>query len=1164
MEIKQKNSVSWTEGQLEAIETRDKNILVSAAAGSGKTAVLVERIKQLILIDKTGLEQFLIVTFTKAAASEMKEKLLKAINTEIKENPADSLFLRRQLDVIANANISTFHSFALEVIRRYFYLTDVEPDFKIGDEGSVEIIKREVLDKMFEDYFEEGSDEFLDFLRCYGSDRHEKALKEMFLKFYSTVQSIPHPMEWLAEHVKQLNFSKEDFEKSKTYSFMMEDIRKSVDDILRDYYAAYSIAKQADLETIPLKCLEDYEELTALKVYLDDGKTDEIKRFLETFKPNTIRARKTEQAAYAEVKDDITGYRKQGKSRLEELKELYFSQSMDIYIEDMKDVYPKALYLEKMIRDFDERFRIAKRKKNIIDFNDIEHLTLHILEHPEAADEYRNKFKYIFVDEYQDSNVMQDTLINLIKRENNVFVVGDIKQSIYKFRLAEPEIFQARYRSYEDPEDTDSIKIDLNNNFRSKKAVVETVNGVFRELMEGYDANAELREGSPYTGEIDYETELHIIDKQVSEEMELSDDVAEMNAVKLEANYVAELIRKTVGSTIYDSKMKCEREVTLKDIVILMRSTKDYAEVFQEELRDHDIPSYVDDSSGFFDTVEIQVFLNLLTVIDNKQQDMPLLSVLYSSVFGFTVEELIRIRLEHRKGSYYDALSNYSQNGQDKELAEKCREFFIKIDYFRSMSQALPLEEFIWKLMWDTGYFTYCGALPAGKQRQANLRALADKARAFKSTGYGGIYGFLTYIRAIEKRQVKTGQIRLVDENENLVRIMTIHKSKGLEFPVVIVAGTGKRFVSSKTGRGFFAHKDMGIGMTKVDPEGHWHRKTLLQLLMDRKFQKEEMDETIRVLYVALTRAKDRLIITGTGKYLDDGQLIVPKKAGSFMDQLIPLADKGRMQKYIINRQHIDSNSLMRSAHTDKVRSIISNADVPEKTPEYEELSRRLNFMYDGRMALQKKSKYSVTEYSRKGSAYEFKKDELKIPAFMRTAGEASAARRGTAMHKVMEVINFKDASDAVDSGKGDEYIEAQILRMLDDEQLLEEEKVFIETDKIMNFFKTDIGKRAAKASSEGRLRKEAEFNFLKDSDGVEVMVQGVIDCFFEEDDSYVLIDYKNSYINSDNRDAAMAKLRETYAGQVELYREALELINAKKVKESYLYLFSEGEFMTL
>lgn len=1156
--------VNWTPEQKRAIELRDHNILVSAAAGSGKTAVLVERIKQLIIKDKTGLDRFLIVTFTKAAASEMKEKLLKAITEEIKDKPENSAFLRKQLDVISTANISTFHSFALEVIRRYFYLTDVEPDFKIGDEGAVEIIKREVLDRMFEDYFEEGTEEFLDFLRCYGSDRHEKALKEMFLQFYGTVQSIPHPMEWLEKHVRQLNFDKKEFLESDIYAFVKEDIGKTIDEILDGFRKAMDFAETAGVESIYEKCRADYEILFTLKKLSEENKIDEIGSLLANFKPSQMRAKKADQESFNEIKEDLTRTRDRGKNLISDLLERYFSQSMDAYIADMQDMHPMAVYLEKMIHDFDDRFRKVKAKKNIIDFNDIEHYALQILEHEDAAAEYRDKFKYIFVDEYQDSNVMQDALINTIKREDNVFVVGDIKQSIYKFRLAEPEIFQARYRDYANEANTQSDKIDLNMNFRSKKSVIETVNGVFRELMDGYDDNAMLYQGDKYNGEIDYETELHIIDNQVSVDMELSDELAEMKNAQLEAYHTGEIIREIVGTKIYDSKQNCERSVTLKDIVILMRSTKDYAEVFQDVLRDLDIPSYVDDSSGYFDTVEIQVFLNLLSVIDNKQQDMPLLSLLYSSIFGFTVEDLIRIRLQQRKGSYYDALKNFSekedcQGSTDAELAGRCREFFEKLDYYRQMSQALPLEEFVWKLMWDTGYYTYCGALPAGKQRQANLRALADKAGAFKNTGYGGIYGFLTYIRSIEKREVKTGQVKLVNENEDLVRIMTIHKSKGLEFPVVIAAGMGKRFVNTKTGKGFYAHKDLGIGMTKVNFKEHWHRKTLLQMIMERKLQQEERDETTRILYVALTRAKDRLILTGTGKYLHDGELVLPKNPGSYMDQIIPLADHGMMIKKIFDRRHFDLDRLKRTGHREEVRYLMESIPQPEKDADYEDLSRRLNFHYADEPALRKKSKYSVTEYSQKGSVYEKQKDELKIPLFMQSAGKTSAARRGTVMHRVMEVIDFREALEAVTNGGEQGYMDSQIQRMLENEQILEDEKAYIEPDKIMNFFRTAVGRRAAMSDN---LRKEAEFNFLKESDGVEVMVQGVIDCFFEDEDGYVLIDYKNSYINPDNREASLTRIKTFYSKQLELYSEALEIIKGKPVKESYLYLFSEGDFI--
>lgn len=1153
--------INWTNEQQQAISLRDHNILVSAAAGSGKTAVLVERIKQLIIDDKVGLDRFLIVTFTKAAASEMKEKLLKAITKEIKDNPGNSTFLRKQIDVMTGANISTFHSFAMEVIRRYFYLTDLEPDFKIGDEGAVEIIKREVLDQMFEELFEESSPEFIEFLQAYGSDRNEKALKEMFLQFYETIRSIPHPMEWLEKHVKELNGTIDDFKDSSLYTFMKADIIRIADEILMCFRDAADMAEMAGVTSIFEKCMADCDALLPLEQYSQSGCINEIGGLLGNFKPAHMRAKKEDQESFNEIKEDLTRLRNRGKDLVNDLLERYFSQSMDTYISDMQYIYPMACFLEKMIHEFDFEFRRAKHKKNLIDFNDIEHYALQILENEEAAQEYREKFQYIFVDEYQDSNVMQDALINLIKRENNVFVVGDIKQSIYKFRLAEPEIFQARYRAYASDEDQLSKKIDLNMNFRSKKAVIETVNGVFENLMTGYDEDARLHQGVQYDGELDYKTEVHIIDNQVSEDMELTDELAEMKNAQLEAYHVAEIIRDTVGSKIYDMKQGRERDVTLKDIVILMRSTKSYADVFQEVLKENDIPAYVDDSSGYFDTVEIQVFLNLLTVIDNKQQDLPLLSVLYSAIFKFSVEDLIRIRLEHKEGSYYDALRNYADAGSDSQLAAKTGEFFDRIEYYRDMSQALPLEEFIWKLMWESGYYTYCGALPAGKQRQANLRALSDKAGAFKAFGYGSIYGFLTYIRSIEKREVKTGQVKLVSENEDLVRIMTIHKSKGLEFPVVIVAGMGKRFISARTGKGFYAHKDLGIGMTRVDHKAHWYRKTLLQLMMERKLQQEESEETTRILYVALTRAMDRLILTGTGRYLNEGQLAFPKKPGSYMDQIIPFAGEGRMDLKIFDRRHMDMDNMKLSWHRDQVRKLLENIPKPEINDEYKELSRKLDFRYSDEKALHKKSKYSVTEYSHKGSEYEIRNEELKIPEFMKSSGDTTAAWRGTAMHKVMEVIDFKEALKAVADGQEDDYMEKQLQLMLRREHLMEDEIEFIEPDKIMGFFKTDIGVRVAEADN---LQKETEFNFLKESDGVEVMVQGIIDCFFEEDDGFVLIDYKNSYINPNNREAALRKLKETYHMQVKLYREALEIIKGKPVKEAYLYLFSEGQFMTI
>ncbi len=1152
--------VKWNDAQRAAIEHRGNNILVSAAAGSGKTAVLVERIKQLIINDKVSIDRFLIVTFTNAAAAEMKEKLIKAINDEIKNSPDETAYLRRQLDLMSSANISTFHSFALEVMRRYFYLTDLEPDFKIGDEGTIEIIKRDILDELFEDYFESGDEEFLDFLKRYSSDRNERAIKENLLDLYTTLQSIPHPEKWLAENVENLNVSKDEFLKSKAYDFIYEDISYSLNLICENYGFAMGFAEIAGAEGKYEKCLGDYSQILHACDLLKAEKIEDLGDFLKSFVPARLVPKKADKESdYPLYKDTIAGYRKIGKSTIDGLVKRYFTQSIEMHIEDMNSVYPQAKFLKKLIEGFNVRFKKAKKAKKLIDFADIEHYALQILETDTVADEYREKFVHVFVDEYQDSNIMQDTLINLIKRENNLFVVGDIKQCIYKFRLAEPEIFKARYTDYADPNNLVSEKIDLNRNYRSKKSVIDTINEIFAELMPDYSDEAKLYLGDSYAGDISYNTELHVLDNQITKNSDIDNIFAEMKNAELEARYVAGLIQDAVGTPVYDSKLGCVRKADLNDIVILMRSTKDFAEIYQEVFKELNIPSYIDESSGFFDTVEIQVFFNLLTIIDNMQQDVPLISVMNSAICDFSVDELVQIRLANRKGSYYDALSKYKAT--DNELGEKVRGFFADIEKYRRMAQALPLEELVWNLMWETGYYIYCGALPAGRQRQANLKALADKARTYKDIGHGGIYGFLTYMRAIEKRQVPMGQVKLINENENLVRIMTIHKSKGLEFPIVIVAGLGKKLNISTSSGNFSINKDFGIGMTRMSTEGKWKRDTFLKILMEQKQAQDEREENIRVLYVALTRAKDRLILVGTGDFYKDGELKLYSSRSTFVDYLISINHKCNFELITFDPDRCLTGQRKYINERSKIQALLSEADDYKKDNAYDELERKLSFEYPDQTAIGKKSKYSVTEFNKKESAFELKHDELKIPAFMFTESSVSAARKGTVMHKVMEVIDFREAAAAVENEEGSAYVEKTIDLMIENEFIDEEERQFIESDKIINFFSTDIGKRAAYADA---IYKEAEFNFLKESDGVEVMVQGVIDCCFREGDKYVLIDYKNSYIDPEKREEGLKRIRENYTGQVELYREALQVIKNGTVSESYLYLFSEGEFLEI
>lgn len=1134
--------MKWTDKQQQAIDLRGQNMLVSAAAGSGKTAVLVERIKQLIIRDQVGLDQLLIVTFTNAAASEMKEKIISAVTKEIELNPKDSGFLRKQLNIVGSANISTFHSFALEVIRRYFYLTDVEPNFKIGDEGTIEIMKGQVMDELFHIHFEEGGEGFRDFLKAYSSDRNDHAIKEHIQKLYTTIQSIPEPLGWLESRIEDM---KGELADSNLMGFIKLDVTHNLQRIIASFEQACVLAE--GVESIYQKCCEDLDTIQMLST----ENLDDFGKQLGAFKANTLRAAKEEKEIYADVKEEIKQHRDYGKKLIKNLLERYFSQPIEGYEADMKAVYPMACYLQELIRDFDRMFKAAKGERNLLDFNDIEHYALKILENDTAAAEYREKFAYIFVDEYQDSNLLQDTLIHRIKRENNLFMVGDIKQSIYKFRLAEPEIFQEKYERYRSEDTADSTKIDLNQNFRSKRAVIETVNGIFENIMNNYDADAALYQGVPYEGPIDYKTQLHIVDSSISEDMELGEDIAEMKNAELEAYAAAEIIKDAIGTVIFDVKQGKERPLTRRDIVILMRGMKNYADIFQRVFTELDIPSYMDDSGGYFDTVEIEVFMNLLRLIDNRKQDLPLLSVMRSSILNFSIEELIEIRLIDGNITYYEAVLSYSREGLDPALQEKCARLFAQLDEWTQMAQSFPLEDLVWQLMWETGYYTYCGALPAGEQRQANLRALVDKARDFQQNNYSGIYGFLTYIKAMEKRSVSTGQVKLVGENDDIVRIMTIHKSKGLEFPMVIVAGLGKRFNVAKSGKGFLAHKDLGIGLTYVNYEAHWYRKTLMQTAIEQKMRKEDLEEELRILYVAFTRAMDRLVLLGTSRKVKDGELQASLSQNSFIDYVIPYLEEGQIDFYLHDRSEIHLDNQSRAKNREELDAIFEDTKV-EPSDLSEEIDRRLSFRYFNEHALSIKSKYAVTELSSGEQAGE-KEQELKAPLFLQEKRTFTAAEKGTLLHSVMEYIDFRETCLSKDKMH---YVREQIAKMQSCGLLLEEEAAAIEPKRIVGFFESELGKRAGKS----QVYKETEFNLLKEMDGTEIMVQGVIDCYFEETDGLVLIDYKSSYVDWNDKDASIELIKDRYREQIEIYKEALEATQQKNVKEAYLYLFRINE----
>ncbi len=1159
-------TVKWTQQQQRAIDERGKNILVAAAAGSGKTAVLVERIKKLILEENVSLDEMLIVTFTNAAAAEMKEKIRQALYREIERDPQHSAGMRRQLELLHRANISTFHAFALEAIRRFFYTAGIEPGFSICDEAQRTILKEEAMDTLLEQWFARDEEEFHEFLNWYSGDRNQNRIREILDSAYTMLQSLPYPWKWLDEKISALSRTPEEFAESSTMAYIWDFIREAADQARSSENRAVEALRDAGLARLAEKItVEELSVFDRLCEAAERGDLEETGRLVTGFSSVRLSAKKEEKENYEPVKEAVSACRKRASSAVKDIRELFFQQDFHEQIAELQQTAPKAETLRKLLLDFDRIFREAKAEKKLLDFQDIEHFCLEVLDHEDAASYYRNKFTYIFIDEYQDTNILQEEIISRIKRENNLFMVGDVKQSIYKFRLAEPELFRDRYRTYS-RDGVQSVKIDLNRNFRSKPGLLDEINHIFCGLMEDYDEDAMLYPGTSYDGSYNYPPKLRVVD--VSGVGEADEELAALKNTEIEALEAAELIGELIGTPYYDSKAGAEQRLRPRDIVILMRGVKNYADTFYRILKGKGIESFVDDSDGYFDTIEINVFMNLLSVIDNRMQDVPLISVLHSEIFRFSAAELGEIRNAHREGAFWEAFSAFAAcaetepKTESSTLSQKCRKAAESIRQWKAASVSLPLPRFIWKLLLATGYYIEAGAMPGGSQRQANLRALIDKAESFAARGEPSLYGFVRYIETVKQRKVQVGQVRLVGENDDLVRIMTIHKSKGLEFPAVIVAGMGRRLNYTRIGKGIILHKDIGIGMTLVSYEEHWYRQTILQRLIQKQIHREEVQEEIRILYVALTRAKDILYLTGTVK--DGEKLAENRRIGiggetSYLDMLGGIRDFHLVDPVSLQPPGTQESSLRGSGFRENVY-----AGEPEEE-ERQAIFRRLDFVYPYEKDRMRKSKYSVTELNQLQSRALDDADRdypltLAVPKFRQGEKRLTAAEKGSICHGIMERLDFVRAE-----AEGEAYVREAAEQMVCREIFTEEEIRSVDLSQLASFFRSPLGKRCAKSFGKGCLQRERAFDLQLELDGSFVIVQGIIDCFFEEDDGIVLLDYKTNRIDRRKSFAEEEeRLRNQYQEQMDIYRKALSAALGKPVKEAWLYLFEPGRLIKM
>ncbi|MDO5707393.1 MAG: helicase-exonuclease AddAB subunit AddA [Andreesenia angusta] len=1164
----------WTKEQSLAIDDRNNNLLVSAAAGSGKTAVLVERIIKLALNGEADIDKMLIVTFTRAAAAEMRERIMEAFNKEIAISDRDPVIAKKQISLINKSMIMTIHSFCTHILRKYFHKIDLDPNFRVLEMVEADILKQEALDEILEEEykisenkeFKEG--DFLNLIEMFTGDRDDREIEDIIMQVHNFIQSQPYPFEWLKESIEKYRMNEEELKNSAWYKVINKNIVADIEIAYDLISEAYNISNQSEGPYNYIDILE--KEKTELKSILNQNEgIDQIINNINEFKFARLPSKKMECSI--ELKEKAMKLRNDAKDKIKSIIKSYPDIDFKNQAEELNYMYEPMKYLYLIIKRFEDRYRQKKTEKGALDFNDLEHRTLEILEDEDIRDEIRESFSYIFVDEYQDSNIVQETIVNHIKRENNLFLVGDVKQSIYRFRLADPTLFIEKYKRFKE-DCQNSKRIDLNKNFRSRKEILDWVNYIFKNIMSEevgeieYDKDSYLYNGAEYSdSKYNRKTEINIIDSYSSEEDdEIDSYLNDMKKEEMEARFIANRIKKLKQEETYDSKTGEFRPIRNKDIVILLRTMKNKVDIYESILLESEIPVYADVDKGYFSSIEIKIFLNLLKIIDNIKQDIPLISTMKSFIGGFTLEELIDIRISYKDMHFHQAIYKYIEEKED-ELSEKLSKFIEKIDSWKEMSRLYKLDEFIWRVMMQSNYYYYLGTLTNGKQRQANLEILVDKANELEMTSISGLFNFIRFSDRLKDIDSDFGTAKILGENEDVVRIMSVHKSKGLEFPIVICADMNKRFNLYDIRREFLFHKDLGIGIDYIDIENRIKVNTISKKAIKEKINIELLSEEMRVLYVAMTRAKDKLILFGTKNLKGSEEIELAEssnnisfhniiKARTFLDWILLCIENDNSYRdyelIIRRREDLKEEEKKKETRKEELKKLLKKAKDEElrETKIIDSLEWQYPFIEDTKA----QSRFGVTSYIKlldHGEDINNRVEEInELPNFMKETEEISGAEIGTAIHDIIANMDFRLDHDCDD-------IVIKIDELLKKEILSKSIANKIDIKPIENFFKSDIYKRIKNSD---RIRKEEAFIYKIEDIGSDIYIQGIIDCVFEEDGEMVLLDYKT------DRNSNKNYYIDNYKEQIELYTEALEGILKKTVKEKYIYSLYLNELIEI
>ena len=1204
----------WNKEQKQVIESRKGNILVSAAAGSGKTAVLIERIMEMIMDEKSpcDVDEFLVVTFTNAAAQQLREKITEKLDAAVKKNPGNQ-HLVKQLSLIRKADITTIDSFCLKVVKENFNIINIDPSFNIVDDKLVELTKNDLLDEMFEEKYEaafqtdnsEKYTQFTQFSEAFGNTIKDDELKKIILNVFRKSSSYPYPDEWLENAKKAVDIkNSEELNASVWMKAYLNDVKhlamsyKEIAETALKYCTCENGCKNNT--EVALKDIEIFDLVISAESY------DEVRKILADGIPHIRPIRKE-------------GPEKENYLKFKELRDIYkdelnkiaknFNKSTELIIYELENIRVWIHEIVDLCLEFEKRLSKEKTKSRQYEFSDIEHMALKILTdgHDEngriipsdTAKSIAASYKQIYIDEYQDSNFLQEEILNAVsgyrEGENNIFMVGDVKQSIYRFRMARPDLFMEKYSNYtlSENDGPSERRIDLMKNYRSRYEVLSSVNYIFSMIMKKdfggieYDEAAFLNYGELYpktlpeddkSKESPYMTEFLLASPYDEEEETNDEDEEELEKLEYEALMIAQRIKELTdektGLKLWDSENDCYRKTEYKDIVILLRSLKNRGDVFARVLEKQNIPVFLDNPNGYFDAAEVSIILAMLKVVDNIRQDIPLAAVLTSPMAEISNSELAVITGYSIKNNIvcntlYDRCEAFMEKSSDEpKLKEKLKRIFNIIFELKEKKTYMSISQLIKQILKYTDYDIYAYSMPMGEKRIANINMLMEKADSYENGNYKGLFNFLRYMEKLRVHDIDFGEASTVSDTDNVVRITTMHKSKGLEYPVAFVSCLGQQFNSSYTKEDPVIHTDYYMASKYINLATRRKNKTFMRDVLIRLTKIDNLAEEQRVLYVAMTRAKEKLILTGCVGKKKPAEGIsygTRSNAVTFLDWVYPcVLSQKESEKYIdlkmISRNEIISGYIKGETKKAEVYTdtevILKNFNTEER---YRELKKEYEYIYPYLSTTICPVKVSVSEIKKAYMAEEdyengesIIESEREIPLLRITKDEdvkehtaLSGAERGTIIHRLMELLDYSRINTKDD-------MKLEINNLLNSGAFSEEERHIWGMKHVYDFFDSPLFNRMKDAYLNGLLRREKQFiiglpanKIYKDN----VLMQGIIDAYIEDSDGIVLIDYK-----TDKKDEeALVKMYQT---QLELYSITLEQLTGLKVKEKILYSF--------